>query len=84
MNSKSRWIVAAAVSLVVALSGPSAPVHGQVGFCVEAANGNAGDRGEARVTLLVHIHAGGRADGALGSLFQSGSQSVLGPLLLRL
>src|SRR5207302_5878462 len=59
------------------------PVLRQIGLRVEAVDWDAGDRGETGMAVLVAIHAGGRADGALGSFFQSGCQSLLGPLLFR-
>ena len=60
-----------------------APVLGQIGLRVEPANRHAGDRGEARVAVLVEIDAGGRADRALGRLLERGRQRLLSPLLLR-
>ena len=57
-----------------------APILGQIGLRVEAANGHAGNRGEARMAVLVEIYARGRADGSLGRFFESGGERFLGPL----
>src|SRR5437660_7099728 len=38
-----------------------APVFWEIRLCVEAANGDAGNRGEAGMTVFVQVHAGARA-----------------------
>ena len=59
-----------------------APVLGEIGLRVEAANGDAGNRGEAGVPVLVEIHASGRANRPLGGFFEGGRKRLLRPLLL--
>jgi hypothetical protein len=59
------------------------PVFGEIGLRVEAADGNAGNRGKARVAVLVEIDAGGGTDGMLGRFLKRGGKRLLGPTLLR-
>src|SRR5436305_1028199 len=58
-----------------------APIGWQIGGRVEAANRHAGNCGEARVPVLVEVHARWCADGSLWSFFERGGQGLLGPLL---
>jgi hypothetical protein len=59
-----------------------APVLGEIGLRVEAANGDAGNRGEARVSVLIEIYAGGRANRPLGRFFEGWRKCFLRPLFL--
>src|SRR5580692_10034347 len=59
-----------------------APIGGQVGLRIQPANGHAGNRGEAGVTVLVEIHAAWRANRPLGSFFERRRERLLGPFLL--
>src|SRR5580704_17522646 len=58
-----------------------APVLGEVGLGVEAANRDAGNGGEARVPVFVEIHSGGCANRLLGTFFERGRKRLLRPLL---
>ena len=60
-----------------------APVFGQIGLRVEAANRHAGDCGEARVVVIVEIHAGGGADRPLGRFLQRAARGLSPPNLFR-
>ena len=58
-----------------------APVLGEIGLRVETANGHAGNGGEARVAVLVEIHAGRRADGTLGRFLERRGERLFCPIL---
>src|SRR5581483_8876562 len=47
---------------------------------VQAADGHAGNGRKPRMAVLVHIDAGGRADGPFRSFVESWTQGLLGPL----
>src|SRR5262245_35452702 len=58
-----------------------APVGGKVGRRIETADGNIRDGAEAGVAGLIKVCAGRGADRLFGSLFKSGGEGFLGPLL---
>jgi hypothetical protein len=55
------------------------PVFGEIGLGVEAANGSAGDRGEASGAGFVAVDAGWLADGVLREFRERGIEGLLGP-----
>jgi len=58
-----------------------APVLGEIGLGVKAADRDAGDRGKAGMAVLIEIRAGGRAYWFFGRLFQRRQQRFLRPFL---
>ena len=59
------------------------PVFREISFGVKPANRQAGDGGKPGMTVLVEIDASSRANGPLGGLIETRSQSLFRPGLLR-
>src|SRR6476646_6739260 len=57
------------------------PIFGEISFGIQPADWNTGNRSEARATVLVDIHAGGRANRLFRGLLQRREQRLLSPTL---
>src|SRR5579862_505773 len=60
------------------------PILGKIGLGIQAPNGNAGNGGEPGMAVVIDVYTARCSNRPLRGLFQSRSQCLLRPLLLRL